>query len=177
MMMRKGRRAGTRWRLTFAAALFAADMMDTSLKFDHLGVVVPSLDEGRAHLSAALEIPYWSREFADPLNGVFVQFGRDPLAMCYELVAPLGENSPVALALRKGQVILNHVAYRVEALESQVNRLRNLRFRPLGSPKPAVAYEGRNIQFLMSPLNFIVELIEHPKHAHAFSKLAIPAVS
>jgi hypothetical protein len=48
-----------------------------------------------------------------------------------------------------------------------------------GTPKLAVAYEGRNIQFLMSPLNFIVELIEHPEHEHVFSKLAraLPASS
>jgi methylmalonyl-CoA/ethylmalonyl-CoA epimerase len=151
--------------------------VDASFKFDHLGVVVPSLDQGRVHLSAALQISDWSREFADPLNGVFVQFGRDPVAtMCYELVAPLGSDSPVALTLRKAQGILNHVAYRVEALEPHVNRLRDLHFRPLGTPKPAVAYEGRNIQFLMSPLNFIVELIEFPEHEHVFSKLAIPAV-
>lgn len=151
--------------------------VDASLKFDHLGVVVPSLAEGRAHLSAALQIAHWSCEFADPLNGVFVQFGRDPVAMCYELVAPLGNDSPVALALRKGQGILNHVAYRVAALEPHVNRLRDLRFRALGTPRPAVAYDGRNIQFLMSPLNFIVELIEHAEHEHAFSKLAIRAGS
>jgi len=143
------------------------------MKFDHLGIVVPSLDKGRAHLSAALQVAEWSREFADPLNGVFVQFGRDPLAMCYELVAPLGSDSPVALALRKGQDILNHVAYRVEVLEPQVDRLRALHFYPLGTPRPAVAYEGRNIQFLMSPLNFIVELIEHFEHGHSFSRLAI----
>jgi len=76
------------------------------MKFDHLGVVVPSLDEGRAHLTAALQISDWSREFADPLNGVFVQFGRGPAAMCYELVAPLGSNSPVALALRNARRLI-----------------------------------------------------------------------
>ena len=144
----------------------------TPMKFDHLGIVVPSLEEGRAHLFAALHVAEWSREFADPVNGVFVQFGRDPLAMCYELLAPLGDNSPVALALHKGEGILNHVAYRVEVLEPQVNRLRDLHFFSLGTPKPAIAYEGRNVQFLMSPLNFIVELIEHPEHEHVFSRLA-----
>jgi hypothetical protein len=41
-----------------------------------------------------------------------------------------------------------------------------------GTPKRAVANEGRNIQFLMSSLNFIVELKEHPEHEHVFSKLA-----
>jgi hypothetical protein len=41
-----------------------------------------------------------------------------------------------------------------------------------GTPKPAIAHEGRNIQFRMSPLNFIVELKEHPEHEPVFSKLA-----
>jgi hypothetical protein len=36
-----------------------------------------------------------------------------------------------------------------------------------------------NIQFLMSPLNFILELTEHPEHEHVFSELAraLPASS
>lgn len=128
---------------------------DASMKFDDLGVV-PSLDEGRAHLSVALQISDWSREFADSLNGVFVQFGRGPVAMCYEVVAPLGQQQ-LALALRKGGHSQPCRIPRGSA--GAASRLRDLYFRPLGTPKPAVAYERRNIRFLMSPLNFIVELI------------------
>jgi hypothetical protein len=48
-----------------------------------------------------------------------------------------------------------------------------------GTPKRAIAYEGRNIQFRMSPLKFIVELIEQSEHEPVFSKLAraLPASS
>jgi methylmalonyl-CoA/ethylmalonyl-CoA epimerase len=139
------------------------------LQFDHIGLVVSSLSGGRQHLSLAFHIVEWTAEFADTNNGVFVQFGRDPSGVCYELIAPLDEQSPIAHTLRRGDRILNHVAYLVENLEVEVSRLSQLSFDPIGQPKPAIAYDHRRIQFFRSPLRFIVELIEYPRHEHAYS--------
>ena len=36
-------------------------------------------------------------------------------------------------------------------------------------PKPAIAYGGRRIQFFVTPMRFIVELIEAPYHRHEFA--------
>jgi len=142
-----------------------------TLHFDHIGLVVESLSSGRQHLSLAFHIAEWTAEFADSANGVFVQFGRDPSGVCYELIAPLGESSPIAQTLRRGDRILNHVAYLVEDIEAEVHRLSQLSFDPIGHPKPAIAYDHKRIQFFRSPLRFIVELIECPRHEHAFAPL------
>jgi hypothetical protein len=37
---------------------------------------------------------HWSEAFVDDVNGVIVQFGRDDSGICYELIEPLGPDSP-----------------------------------------------------------------------------------
>jgi methylmalonyl-CoA/ethylmalonyl-CoA epimerase len=143
-----------------------------NLLFDHLGLVVPELCMGRTFLSSALGVAKWTPEVEDRGIGVRVQFGtsgRDGLV--YELVAPLGECSPIANALRNGKHILNHVAYRTAELDEAGARLRAQGCCPAGAPQPAVAYEGRRVQFFVSPLRFVIELIEKPDHMHTFEDL------
>ena len=86
------------------------------LRFDHLGVLVPDLAHGRRLLSSVLGVSCWTVEFEDPVNDVFVQFGRCPGGMCYETVAPRSALSPVRNALKRRVNIFNHVAYRVASL-------------------------------------------------------------
>ena len=138
------------------------------MKFDHIGLVVPKLDAGRAHLTELFSITKWTREFEDPVNGVFVQFGSDPSEVCYELIAPLGDKSPVKAALATGTRILNHVAYLVADLEAEAGSMARRRCVPAGPANPAVAYGGNRIQFFVSPLRFIIELIEAPHHRHDY---------
>src|SRR5690349_6936204 len=115
--------------------------------FDHVGVVVKTLSDGRRGFETILQICRWSDEFADPLNGVKVQFGCDASGMCYELLEPLGINSPVQAALRQRRAILNHVAYRVADLETAAAHLGRSGCVPTADPKPAIAYQGKRIQF------------------------------
>jgi methylmalonyl-CoA/ethylmalonyl-CoA epimerase len=136
------------------------------MRFDHIGVVVKTLQRGRDSLGPSLQITAWTQEWQDPVNKVWVQFGYDESGICYELIAPFGEDSPVALALKTKSRILNHVAYLVDDLAVEGERLRQTRCFPIGEPSPAIAYGGRLIQFYMSPINVIIELIEAPGHQH-----------
>lgn len=142
--------------------------MITDLQFDHLGLVVKTVAKGRTVLAKMLNIEMWTREFRDPINGVLLQFGRDPAGVCYELLEPLDASSPVYPALSGGKAILNHVAYRVADLAAHGERLRRAGCAPTSDPKPALAYGGKHIQFFVSPLRFVVELIEAPGHEHVF---------
>ncbi len=130
------------------------------------------MSAGRDHLVALLGITRWSEEFVDPGIGVYVQFGLDPSGLCYEIIAPLREDSPVTRALNARDRILNHVAYLVPDLEAEAARIRQLRCMPAGPAMPAVAYGGRRVQFFVSPLYFIIELIEAPDHAHRYVDLS-----
>jgi methylmalonyl-CoA/ethylmalonyl-CoA epimerase len=142
------------------------------MKFDHVGIVVPSMAVGRNHLSRLLEISRWSVELADPIIGVYVQFGLDPSGICYETIAPLREDSPVSRALKARDRILNHVAYLTPDLDREAARLIEGRCIPAGPAMPAVAYSGKRVQFFVSPLYFIIELIEAPDYAHEYFMVA-----
>jgi len=137
--------------------------------FDHIGVVVNDLATGRRFLTETLKIGRWSAVFDDPVNGVILQFGADDRGACYELLQPAGEHSPVRAALKSGRAILNHLAYLVADLEQAAERLVNDDCVPISEPKPAIAYGGRRIQFFLTPLNMIVELIEAPDHRHDYA--------
>ncbi|HWU72889.1 MAG TPA: VOC family protein [Sphingomonas sp.] len=145
--------------------------------FDHVGVVVKTLDRGRKHFVHALGVSDWTDPIEDPVNGVHLQFGRDGSGMVYELVAPLDTGSPVAGALAARKNLLNHVAYRVPDLAEAAAGLREARCFPTAEPKPAIAFGGAMIQFFVTPIDTIVELIEAPDFAHDFiSHYAIQGV-
>lgn len=144
---------------------------DTTLELDHLGLIVPDLTAGRVFLEAALGISLWTPVTEDSVLKVAVQFGSTPGGqLTYELIAPFGEASPIANALRSGKHILNHLAYLTPDLEASGERLRAAGCYATGDPQPAVAYQGRRIQFWMSPLRFVIELIEKPGHRHPFAE-------
>lgn len=138
------------------------------MQFDHLGLIVRDLALGRRRLAAILPMMRWTVELDDPGNGVRVQFGQSEAPPTYELVAPLGADSPVAKTLVSGRNILNHVAYLVPDITAAGERLRRGGSAEMGPPRPAVAYGARRIQFFMTPLRFIIEIIEAPGHLHYF---------
>jgi hypothetical protein len=135
--------------------------------FDHVGVVVPSLVKGRAAFAAIHGIAAWTQAVTDPVNGVHVLFGRDPAGMVYELLEPIDASSPVhaALGLRKN---LNHVAYRIADLATGAAAMRAVGCAPVGEPTRAVAFDNGLIQFFVTPLYTVIELIEAPWHVHSF---------
>ncbi len=129
------------------------------MRFHHVGIFTPSLAQGRAHLGA-LGVDAWGPEIDDPGLKVRVQFGHDPAGLCYELVAPGGTDDPVSPVLASKRNILNHLAYRVPDLDTAFAALRAGGAVPLGPPRPAIAFCGHRVMFLLSPLGMIVELIE-----------------
>jgi len=142
--------------------------------FDHVGVVVKSLDKGRWHFISALGVNEWTDPLEDPLNGVNLQFGRDASGTVYELLSPLNAESPVAGTLVARKNLLNHVAYRIPDLAEAAATLREARCFPTADPKTAIAFGGALIQFFVTPIDTIVELIEAPDFAHDFKPLLQP---
>lgn len=136
--------------------------------FDHIGVVVPAVDWGRPRLAPLWGVNAWTRVFTDPIHGVTVQFGRDASNIVYELVAPLGEDAPISQALKKGQNLLNHVAYRTPDLLTAAAVLRGQGCIPLGLPAPAVAFGGQPVQFFLTPLRIILEVVQGAATVHRF---------
>lgn len=130
------------------------------MEFDHLGVFVKTLEQGRAVLESIVPIAAASDPVHDPLLRVSVQFLRDTSGIRYEIVAPNGQGNPVDAVLSEQRNTLNHVAYRAKDFDAQVARLREARCMPLGEPRPAAAFGGARVMFFLTPLRMIVELIE-----------------
>jgi methylmalonyl-CoA/ethylmalonyl-CoA epimerase len=138
------------------------------MKFDHIGVTTSTLVAGRALLEQAIGVRIWTDPFKDTVNDVWAQFGRDKSGICYELVAPLSERSPIMRVLAKKVNVLNHVAYLVEDLGSQSSILRVSGFVEVAPARPAIAYGNRPIQFFVSASRLMIELIEAPDHVHIY---------
>ena len=137
-------------------------------EFDHVGMVVPSLQKGRRLHGGPLGIERWSREWDDPVNGVRLQFGIDCSGIVWELLEPLGDDSPVANALKQRTHLLNHLAYRVEHLDEESAKLRERGALPIAAPSPAIAFGDARIQFFMTGSGLLLELIEAPGFTHHY---------
>jgi methylmalonyl-CoA/ethylmalonyl-CoA epimerase len=140
------------------------------LRFDHAGIVVSDMRDGRDHLCRLLPLVKATAVFHDTVNQVDVQFFLDASNVVYETISPNSPTSPVRAALDSGKNILNHLAYRVANIEEAVDMYRSQGCMPLGQPSPAIAFKGARIVFLLTPLHFILELIESFDHQHDFSQ-------
>ena len=75
--------------------------------FDHIGIFVKNIAFGEKHLHTLLPICKSSKVYEDPLLNVYVKFCYDANGVCYELVAPFGENNPVDTALKNNNILTN----------------------------------------------------------------------
>jgi methylmalonyl-CoA/ethylmalonyl-CoA epimerase len=138
------------------------------LGLDHIGLLTPDVDKATAEFARVVKATGATRRFDDEILTVSVRFLRGPDGVVYEMIAPLGENSIVSAALRKGVSIINQLAYRTASIADDIAALKPQGFMPLGPSKPALAFGGAPVQFLLSPMGFVVELIEAPDHVHDF---------
>jgi methylmalonyl-CoA/ethylmalonyl-CoA epimerase len=143
------------------------------LVFDHVGIVVRDIAAGCSSLEALLGSLDWTDRFDDAGLKVSVRFARDASGMVYELIAPYGEGSPVAGAVQARKDLLNQIAYRTRSIAEAARHLRTTGAVPVSKPHPAIAFSGAHVQFFLSKLGFLIELIEAPEHRHNFNTAAL----
>jgi catechol 2,3-dioxygenase-like lactoylglutathione lyase family enzyme len=85
-----------------------------SLRFNHIGVAVPDIRQASATYQAIFGYVVLSGPFDDPIQNVSVCFlgTGEPGDLTMELVAPLGDDSPVSKMLAKG-IGAYHICYEV----------------------------------------------------------------
>jgi methylmalonyl-CoA/ethylmalonyl-CoA epimerase len=130
------------------------------LTFDHVGLVVRDLKSGFGNVCGLLPIVSATKVYDDEVLGVSVQFLRDASGVIFELIAPLGDESPVAKIAASGRGVINQVAYRVKNLADAAEYFRARRAVPTGPAKPAIAFDGALVQFFLTRESVVVELIE-----------------
>jgi methylmalonyl-CoA/ethylmalonyl-CoA epimerase len=131
--------------------------------FHHVGVAVRSLRDAIPNYQNLFGYQLISGPFDDPIQNVSVCFlSRGGTDTVLELVAPLGPNSPIRRTLKKGGGTY-HVCYQVPNMQAAIAHLLNHGSMLLSGPVPAVAFEMREIAWLMTEGYLLVELLQGPK--------------
>ena len=134
--------------------------MAAPLRLHHVGFVVASIERAMPGFVRSLAATWDEQIIHDPLQKVKVAFlttrAGDPQI---ELVEPAGEASPVLRFLQQGGG-LHHVCYEVGDLEHQLIEFRSRGAVIASRPKPAAAFGGRRIAWVITPEKLLVELLE-----------------
>lgn len=130
----------------------------------HIGYVVASIGTSSRGFAASLGAVSVSESFDDPLQRARVAFvglaaGGGP---SLELVEPLSDDSPVAKFLAKGGG-LHHLCFEVDDLDRHIETMKGERAVLIRSPKPAVAFGGRRIGWMMTREKLLVEYLERAR--------------
>ncbi|MGA8428311.1 MAG: VOC family protein [Candidatus Sulfotelmatobacter sp.] len=128
--------------------------------FHHLGIAVRDLSTTIPIYKKLFEYEVTSGPFDDLIQNVSICFlSRGKGDTVLELVAPLGPNSPIDRALKKGGGPY-HICYEVPDINIAIAHLSAQGSLLLSGPVPAVAFEMRKIAWLMTEVDLLVELLQ-----------------
>jgi methylmalonyl-CoA/ethylmalonyl-CoA epimerase len=131
-----------------------------NFSFHHVGIAVRDIFKAIPVYKALFGYELTSGPFDDPIQNVSVCFlSRGEGDTVLELVAPLGPNSPIDLTLKKGGGPY-HLCYQVPDIRIAINFLTEQGSFLVSGPVPAVAFEMREIAWLMTVVDLLVELVQ-----------------
>jgi methylmalonyl-CoA/ethylmalonyl-CoA epimerase len=129
--------------------------------FHHIGIAVRDLQTAVLLYKDLFQYELDSGPFDDPVQNVSVCFLSSPdNTPLIELVAPLGQNSPVDRALKKTGGGPYHICYQVPDINAAIGRLTEKGALLLVGPVPAVAFGMREIAWLQTEARLLVELVQ-----------------
>ena len=128
--------------------------------FHHVGIAVRDLSKAIPIYKTLFAYELTSGPFDDPIQNISACFlSRGAGDTVLELVAPLGPNSPIDLTLKKGGGTY-HVCYQVPDINAAIAYLSDQGSLLVSGPVPAVAFEMREIAWLMTEADLLVELVQ-----------------
>jgi len=133
----------------------------SSLNLHHIGFVVPDIAAGVSGFVRSLGASWDGRIYEDPNQAVRVTFlATRPGDAQIELVEPAGEHSPVLRFLREKGGGMHHICYEVADLDRQMAEMKSRGALIARRAKPAVAFQGRRIAWMLTSEKLLVELLE-----------------
>jgi methylmalonyl-CoA/ethylmalonyl-CoA epimerase len=131
------------------------------MKLHHVGYVVSDIDVSAEGFRKSLGATWDGVIFADPLQKVRVTFlTTGPGDAQIELVQPDGPDAPVLRFLREAGGGLHHLCYETGDLEGELVTMRGRGASIARRPKPAVAFGGRRIAWVVTAERLLIELLE-----------------
>jgi hypothetical protein len=128
------------------------------LIFNHIGIFVSDIKKSEKYLKPFFNLNKKKIIFDKKLK-IKVKLYFDNKKVCYELVEPYGKNNPVSGYLKRGTNILNHIAYSTKNFNFTIYDLKKKKFTQISKINYSKIFKGK-IVFFLSPLNYIVEIIE-----------------
>ena len=133
-------------------------------RIDHVGVAVEELEPALALYGDTMQLAVAHREVvADQgVEAVLLDVGENHV----ELLAPLGEDTPVGRFLAKNGPGLHHVAYQVTDIEATLDALRQAGVR-LIDEQPRTGIRGSRVAFLhpRATIGVLTEIVQ-PAEVH-----------
>jgi len=83
-----------------------------------------------------------------------------PITLTHKIVEPAADDSPISKFLQNRGGGLHHCCYEVENPKEQISAMRREGALLAKPPKPAVAFSGRLIAWLLTSEKLLVELLE-----------------
>jgi methylmalonyl-CoA/ethylmalonyl-CoA epimerase len=133
------------------------------MKLHHIGIVVDNIESQGKLYSYLFGLQPLSAVVIDPIQRVRVQFYGDGNSSRFELIEPLGEDSPANRFLEKGGGIY-HLCFEVADIWASIKEMRSKGGLLIKGPNPAPAFNERNVAFIIFRDVGIIELVEKPKH-------------
>ena len=127
-------------------------------RLEHLGIAVSNLEEAERIFQDVLGVgPYKREEVED--EGVLTSFFQTGDAKV-ELLMSTTSDGPIARHIERRGPGLHHVAFLVEGLEAEIERLEGQGYRVISGPKAGA--DGKRIAFLhpSDTAKVLVELCE-----------------
>ena len=131
----------------------------TGMVIDHIGIVVPSLDEGIEQWEQLFGYKRHSEIVINTRQKVRIVFLSKKNSLTIKLIEPSAPDSPVTLFAQKGGG-LHHLCFRCDNLEVQIPLLKQKGARLIVPPQPGEAFGNRDIAFFWAQHNLNVELID-----------------
>jgi methylmalonyl-CoA/ethylmalonyl-CoA epimerase len=131
-------------------------------KLRHVGVAVPSLGPATDALSTLFGYRVVSGPFDDPIQKVSVNFltQSDKDVAEIELIAPLGEDSPITSMIAKSGGGAYHLCFETSDIEQALIHAKKNGCIVVSPPVPAVAFNGRMIAWIYTRSRQLFELVE-----------------
>jgi methylmalonyl-CoA/ethylmalonyl-CoA epimerase len=127
----------------------------------HVGFVVADVRAGMEAFVVSLDATWNGAIYDDPHQKVKVAFLSTRLGDAQiELVQPDGPDSPVLRFLTEKGGGMHHLCYEVDNLEHQMAAMKASGAMIMRRPKPAAAFEGRRIAWMLTREKLLVELLE-----------------
>ena len=131
-------------------------------KIEHLGIAVKNLEEAAKMYEALLGKPHYKTEKvkSEGVTTMFFQVGESKI----ELLEASSPESPIAKFIEKRGEGIHHIAYEVENIEEEIERLKNEGFQMIHET-PKEGADNKRIAFLhpKSSGGVLVELCEEKK--------------